>query len=174
VTPKAFFSLLLPGVPDVPWLLALGCSIAGIAIAWEVKRRTGAPVAAMFPVAVFLSLWASPHALVYEWALLVGAAVVLWERFPDLRDAWLCLWAAVWVGLAISTSLAKSQAMAGWPVVFQLGVPLLGAAGWLSARELARSSGAHARPPDVQPVPPAQPDQLPTGADLRPSSSSET
>ena len=46
--------------------------------------RTGAPVTVMFPVAVFLSLWASPHALVYEWALLVAAAVVLWLVFSLL------------------------------------------------------------------------------------------
>jgi hypothetical protein len=93
VNPKAFFALLLPGMPEGYWPLAVACSLAGIAVAWHVKRRTGAPVAVMFTVAVFLSLWASPHALVYEWALLVAAAVVLWDRFPASRDVWLCLFA---------------------------------------------------------------------------------
>jgi hypothetical protein len=152
MNPKAFFALLVPGAPDVYWLLALGCSFAGIAMAWEVKRRTGAPVAVMFPVAVFLSLWASPHALVYEWALLVAAAVVLWEKFPDSRDVWLCLFALAWVGLAISSPLAKSQISAGWPFTVQVGVPVMGVVGWLAARELARSRGAHERLPDAQPV----------------------
>jgi hypothetical protein len=158
VNPKAFFAMLLPGLPEVYWLLAVGCSIASIAVAWGVKRRSGAPVAVMFPVAVFLSLWASPHALVYEWALLVAAAVVLWDRFPASRDVWLCLFALAWLGLAITTSLARSQIGAGWPVVVQVGVPVLGVVGWRAARELARSPEAQARQPDSQPVAPLQTD----------------
>ena len=92
----------------------------------------------MFPVAVFLSLWASPHALVYEWALLVPAAVVLWERFPQSRDAWLCLFALAWVALAVSTPLALFQ-IKHLPVAVQVSVPFLGVVGWLAARELART-----------------------------------
>jgi len=106
----------------------------------------------MFPAAVYLSLWASPHALVYEWALVVAAAVVLWERFPDSRDVWLCLFAMAWVALAVSVPLAKSQIAAKWPVAIQVGVPVVGLVGWLSARELARSPGAQPRQPNVQPV----------------------
>lgn len=145
VNPKAFFALLLPGLPEVYWPLAVACSFVGIAVAWRVKQKTGAPVAVMFPVAVYLSLWASPHALVYEWALLLSAAVVLWERFPASRDVWLCLFALTWVALAVSTPLARMQQMSGWPVVLQVGVPVLGLVGWLAARESARSSEAQAR-----------------------------
>ena len=61
----------------------------------------------MFPVAVFLSLWASPHALVYEWALLIAVAVVLWTDFPDSRDAWLSLFALAWVGLAVRNTAGE-------------------------------------------------------------------
>jgi hypothetical protein len=155
MNPKAFFALLVPGAPDVYWLLAVGCSFAGIAVAWELKRRTGAPIAVMFPVAVYLSLWASPHALVYEWALVIVAAVVLWEKFPDSRDVWLSLFALGWVALAISVPLTKSQIVAKWPVAIQLAVPVLGLVGWLAAKELARSPDAQPRQPDAQPVPPA-------------------
>jgi hypothetical protein len=151
LTPKAFFSMLLPGAPVLPLVLAALCSVAAIALMWNMKRRTGAPVAVMFPAAVFLSLWASPHALVYEWALLVAAAVVLWDRVPESRDAWLCLFALVWVGLAISTPLAKSQFAAGGSEVVQVGVPMLGLAGWLTTRELARSAGAQLRSRGAQP-----------------------
>ena len=106
----------------------------------------------MFPVAVFLSLWASPHALIYEWALLVAAAVVLWNRFPDSRDVWLCLFSLAWIALAITTPLAKSQIAAGWPVTVQVAVPVLGLGGWLAAKELARTSGVQARSPNDQSV----------------------
>lgn len=155
VNPKSFFALLLPGAPGAYLPLAALCALGGVVTAWRVKQRTGAPVAVMFPVAVFLSLWASPHALVYEWALLVAVAVVLWERFPDSRDTWVSLFALAWVALAITTPLAKSQIAAGWPVAVQFGVPLLGLAGWLGAKELARARGARARSPDGQTVAPA-------------------
>jgi hypothetical protein len=152
MNPKAFFALLFPGLPEVYWPLALCCSVAGVVTAWWVKQRTGAPVAVMFPAAVYLSLWASPHALIYEWALVVAAAVVVWEKFPASHNAWLCIFALAWVGLAISVPLAHMQEIAGWPVVVQLGVPVLGLVGWLTARELARSSEAQARPINAQPV----------------------
>ena len=71
---------------------------------------------------------------------------------PDSRDVWLCLFALAWVGLAISTALAKSQMAAKWPAVIQIGVPVLGLVGWLAAKELARSFEAQPRQPDVQPV----------------------
>jgi hypothetical protein len=137
-TPRAFFALLLPGSPEVSWLLTGAVALASIAVAWWVARRSGAPVAVMFPVAVFLSLWASPHALVYEWALLLAAALVLWERLPEHRDSWLCLFALAWVALAISTPLALAQ-IKYLPVAVQVSVPLLGVVGWLAARELART-----------------------------------
>lgn len=155
MNPKAFFALLLPGLPAVYWTLAALCSLGGVLVAWRLNRRTGAPVAVMFPAAVFLSLWASPHALVYEWALAVATAVVLWEKFPASRNAWLCIFALAWLALAVSVSLAKMQVTAGWPVVVQVGVPVLGLAGWLAARELARSPEAQPRPVGAQPVVPA-------------------
>jgi hypothetical protein len=154
MNPKAFFAMLFPGVPEVYWPLALCCSVAGVVTAWRLKQRTGAPVAVMFPAAVYLSLWASPHALVYEWALLVAAAIVLWERFPVSRDVWLCIFALAWLGLAISVPLAHAQIERWqWPVAVQVGVPVLGLAGWLAARELARSFEAQARLADAQPLP---------------------
>ncbi|MBM3982498.1 MAG: DUF2029 domain-containing protein [Planctomycetes bacterium] len=142
VNPKAFFALLFPKLPEVYWPLAAACSVAGIAVAWRVKRATGAPVAVMVPVAVFLSLWASPHALVYEWALLLAAAVVLWERFPASRDCWFCLFALAWVALAVTVPLAKMQDNMKEMAILQIGVPLLGLVGWLAARELARAPEA--------------------------------
>jgi hypothetical protein len=131
--------MLLPEAsPVLLWGLTLACGLAAIAAAWWVARRTGAAVASMFPVAVFLSLWVSPHALIYEWALLVPAAVVLWECLPERRDAWLCLFAVAWCVLAASTPLAKVQIdYLHPPAVLQVAVPVMGLVGWLAMRELA-------------------------------------
>jgi alpha-1,2-mannosyltransferase len=146
-TPKAFFEMLVPGLPaNAYWAFAVVVAAASIAVAWRVAQRSGAPVAVMFPIAVFLSLWASPHALIYEWALLVAAGIVLWERFPDSRAVWLCLNAIVWVVLAVSTPLSLVQEkFLRLPMAVQISVPMLGWVGWRTARELmkARSIEAH-------------------------------
>jgi hypothetical protein len=121
-------------------------SAACVVVAWRVKQRSGAPVATMFPIAIFLSLYASPHALIYEWALAFAAGVVLWERFPALRDRWLCLFAVSWVVLLVSTPLSLVQErFLQLPAVLQISVPVMGVVGWLAARELmaARPVGAH-------------------------------
>lgn len=137
-TPKAFFEMLIPGRPEVYWPLAFIVSGASVGVAWWVARRSGAPVAVMFPIAVFLSLWASPHALIYEWTLLVAAAIVLWERLPQGRSVWLCLFALAWIALAISTPLAVVQ-IKHLPIAVQVSVPVLGVVGWLAAKELAKN-----------------------------------
>jgi hypothetical protein len=104
----------------------------------------------MFPVAVFLSLWVSPHTLVYEWALLVPAAVVLWVRFPERRDVWVCLFVAAWLVLAVSTPLAKVQIdYLKWPSIVQIAVPVLGTVGALAFRELAKSTSQVSSQPVV-------------------------
>lgn len=138
-TPKAFLEMLAPGMPAMGyWAFAAAVSAASIAVAWRIARQSGAPIAVMFPVAVFLSLWASPHALIYEWALLIAAAVVLWSRVPHRRDVWLCLYALTMAVLAISTPLSLVQEKyIGMPLEFQISVPVLGLVGGLAARELA-------------------------------------
>ncbi len=140
-TPKAFFEMLLPEMPKLVWALTLVTAAASVGVAWWVARRSGAPVAVMFPVAVFLSLWASPHALIYEWALVFAAGVVLWERLPASRDVWLCLFAVAWIALAISTVIAKVQIDLELPITLQVSIPVLGIVGWLAAKELARGTG---------------------------------
>jgi alpha-1,2-mannosyltransferase len=139
-SPRAFWSLLLPDAgPGLIWALTLVLVVPIIGAAAWLSRRTGAAVAVMFPVAVFLSLWVSPHVLVYEWSLLIASALVLWERFPERRDAWLCLFAMTWAVLAASTPLAKVQIdFLKTTGTVQLAIPIMGIVGWLAIRELAR------------------------------------
>jgi alpha-1,2-mannosyltransferase len=152
--PKAFIELLLPVnsplIDDISilgglvsirvaliWFLTLLVSTASVLIAWRIYHRTGAGIAAMFPAAVFLSLWASPHALIYEWTLLISACVVLWEEYADHRDAWLCLFVLTWIGLTISTPFASVQVRElHLECVLQVSVPIMGLVGYLTAREL--------------------------------------
>lgn len=55
---------------------------------------------------------------------------------PPFTDV---LFALAWVGLTVSTPLTYLQTKTlGLPVVIQVSVPILGAVGWLTARESIR------------------------------------
>jgi hypothetical protein len=128
--------MLLPGLPRLALALTAVCSLAGVAaFVWLWRKRRGEP-AAVFAAAVFLTVWVSPHTPLYDWSVVVAAAVVLWTRYPDRRAVWLTLFATAWLALAVSTPLAKWQYQPGSPAV-QLSVPVLGAVGWLAVRALA-------------------------------------
>jgi alpha-1,2-mannosyltransferase len=126
-SPRAFWRLLLPDAPAaLTWALTGVCALMAICGAALVHARTGGPLAVMFPVAVFLSLWVSPHTLIYEWALLFAAAVVLWERLPGRRDTWLTLFAVAWGVLTVSTTATLVQIRyLPLPFAFQLSIPVL-------------------------------------------------
>lgn len=138
-SPRAFWSLLLPQADGwIITLLTVASVLPLLMAAVQVSRRTASATDAMFPTAVFLSLWVSPHALIYEWSLLVPAAIVLWQRVPDRRDVWLVLFTVAWIALAISTTLAKGQIdYLQPPFVVQIAVPVMGVVGWRAMRELA-------------------------------------
>ncbi|HEX4609307.1 MAG TPA: glycosyltransferase family 87 protein [Urbifossiella sp.] len=140
-SPRAFWRSLLPDAPAaVTWTLTGLCVGVALGGAVWVRWRTGGPLAVMFPVAVFLTLWISPHTLIYEWALLVAAAVVLWERLPARRDTWLPLFAVAWVVLTVSTTASLVQKRhLSWTVSLQVSIPVLAAVGgrmfWVLGRE---------------------------------------
>ena len=160
-SPRAFWSLLLPDADaSLIWAMTLASVLPAIGAAAWLAKRTGAAVAAMFPVAVFLSLWASPHTLIYEWTILIPAAIVLWERFPDRRDVWLCMFVLAWLVLAASTPLAKIQIdNLKLPGVVQLAIPAMGLIGWLVARELLKEFTAKAPSPTKLTESKTEPDQ---------------
>ncbi len=158
-TPRAFWTLLLPRAGSgVVWVLTFVCVGAGLGVSVWVARRCGMAIAVMFPVAIFLTLWTSPHVLIYELALLIPAAVVLWEQFPERRDVWLSVFALAWAGLTVSTiwtfvqdrfihPFLKDHYGIDYPVMLQVSVPVLGVVGWLAARELGGLGTPSVSPP---------------------------
>jgi hypothetical protein len=115
-----------------------------LGIVWLLRfwRRHGGDRSLMFAAAMFVTLWASPHTMTYEWGLAVIPALLLWDRRPDLRQTWLPLFAVAWAVLFISTPLTKAQlTLTGFAI--QLSVPIMAVLGLWAERELGRGRPAH-------------------------------
>ena len=130
-SPRKFWDILFPAVPaTVRLILTLVCAAAALGGVVWLRYRTGGPLVVMFPAAVFVTLWVSPHTLIYEWALLVTAAVVLWDRLPAHRDTWLTWFTVAWLALTVSTTATLVQKRyLELPVLFQLSIPVLAVVG---------------------------------------------
>jgi hypothetical protein len=134
-TPRGFGTLISGGNKEVGSLVALGCGVAAIGwfvVMWR-RHRDHLPI--IYAAMIFLTLWASPHTMIYEWSIVLIPAVLLWERAPGHRDVWLPLFALGWVVLFISTPLTKWQWIwLGFAV--QLSVPVLAFIAILVSRRL--------------------------------------
>ncbi len=122
--PRAFWRLLLgPGRPATAlWLLSAATGLWGFVRVWRANRDD---VPVVFAAAVLLTLWASPHAMIYDWAVVAVPAVLLAGR-PGLRWPFAVGWAALAVGTEVGMWQAK---LWGEPVV-QLSAAALAWAGW--------------------------------------------
>ena len=117
--PRAFWRLLLgPGAAaSALWLACAAAGVWGFVRVWQAHRDRPDVV---FATAVLLTLWASPHAMIYDWALVAIPGVLLRSRaFP-----------VGWAALAVATELGAVQAWAWGEPVVQVATPLLAWCGW--------------------------------------------
>jgi hypothetical protein len=141
-TPRAFFRVLIPNWPrelDLPVLVGFAALATWVFYRLWVRRRDNLPI--IFGGAVALTLWASAHALIYEYALLAITGILWWEHAPHLRPRWVGLFALTWAVMFVVTDLNVKieELLKGWgypPVIFQFSVPFLAWAGWRSVQWL--------------------------------------
>ena len=66
-TPRAFWLLLMPGIPALSETLALLSTGAGIVVFIFFWRKLRSEPALLFAGAICLTLWITPHAMIYDW-----------------------------------------------------------------------------------------------------------
>ncbi|OWK43237.1 glycosyltransferase family 87 protein [Fimbriiglobus ruber] len=127
----------------VLWLISDAVGLWVLVRVWRACRDSR-PV--MFGAAMFFMLWATPHAMIYEWAVAVVPAVAWWVDLPRFRNAWLVLFMAVGTTLFVSTDVGRVQEYVQkkwfdveYPVVLQLSVPVFAFATWRASRLLIDS-----------------------------------
>jgi hypothetical protein len=122
---QGFWMLLLPGLDRLAQGLSLACSLATlVGLFWISRRVEGEP---RFAFAVAGTLLLSPYMMIYDWSILILPALILWQCWPERRDRWWVLFAAVGAAAFVSGPLVKGQLLF-LPVALQISVPVLAAA----------------------------------------------
>ncbi len=140
-TVRGFWRLLLPALPGLADGLAAAAAAACLAAFvafWRAQR--GRP-ALLFAAAICLTLLLTPHAIIYDWALLVIPAVVLWQERPAQRGHWQTLFAVVWLAALASGPLTAGQ-LKLMPFAVQISVPALFLACYAAYRRLTPAAAA--------------------------------
>ncbi len=121
-TVRGFWRLLLPGMWPLADGLALLISAVGL---WGCVRlwRWQRTPKLRYATAICLTLWLTPHAMIYDWAVLLIPAVLFWQTLPARRDAlrvwYALLWALTFLGGPLNYALWQQ-----FGVAFQATVPV--------------------------------------------------
>ena len=163
--PRAFWRLLLPGesLGSVRTLLTLALSAMGLVAFLRLRNRRRNEIGILFGATVALTLWISPHALIYEWAIAVIPAILWWNHAPEHRPRWRCLFAVLWVTFLVATDF---DSVVWWverewlgmarPWMIQFSIPVAGWVGWQAVRTLISEPqpvGSHGSEMSVNSVP---------------------
>jgi len=125
---RGFWRLLLPGWPRLADALAALSALGGALAALRFWRRHRDP-ALRFAAAIALTLWLTPHAMIYDWAILLIPAVLLGQAMPSRRAALRTLYAGIWAAAFLSLPLVlATRALVG--IALQPTIPALAWSGW--------------------------------------------
>jgi hypothetical protein len=119
-----FWRLLLPGATIWADRLYWVCVVAGIGGFGYTWRQLRGRRALQFAAAICLTLWITPHAMIYDWTLLLIPAALIWQELPERREDWRVIFAAVWIAAFVSGPLTQLQ-LKWLPAAIQISVPAL-------------------------------------------------
>lgn len=88
---------------------------------WRINRSD---LSLIFAAAVCLTILAAPHALVYDWTILLLPAIVLWNQHPQMRSFWKVNYSLTWAATYVSSVLTVLQ-LKFLPLAIQISVPVL-------------------------------------------------
>lgn len=132
-TVRGFFRLLLPEtLPGFKWLadgLTAILALLGTWVFYRLWKSLRAESDLLFGAAICLTLWITPHAMIYDWAILLIPLILWWRTKPGLRRMLRPLLALLWVATFLSSPLTAVQ-LRFLPLAIQISVPVLAYALW--------------------------------------------
>ena len=121
---RGFFALLLA---DNRWLtegFSLVLSAVGVVAFYFFWRRYRHQKDILFAGVICLTLWITPHAMIYDWSILIIPAILFIKTLPAMKSLWKSLFALVWIATFLSTPLVMAQ-LKILPVAIQISVPVI-------------------------------------------------
>jgi alpha-1,2-mannosyltransferase len=122
-TVRGFWLLLLP--QHHAWADRLSLLFATIGLLSFVRfwRQHRNQQVLLFAGVICLTLWINPHAMIYDWTVLLIPAVLLWQQVPNLREGWKVLYALIWLVTLVGSPLTRAQLQ--WlPFTIQISIPV--------------------------------------------------
>ncbi len=121
---RGFFALLFTKNRILTEGLSTILSIGGVIAFFFFYRRHRRDFRLIFAGAICLTLWITPHAMIYDWSILIIPAILFIQAMPDLQPSWKATYALVWIATFISGPLTLGQ-LKILPVAIQVSVPIL-------------------------------------------------
>jgi alpha-1,2-mannosyltransferase len=121
---RSFWLLLLPGQRSLVEGLSLILSVVGIVAFIKFWRKNRNRVDLLFAGSICLTIWITPHAMIYDWSILLIPAIILWQTSPHLRSIWKFLFVLIWIATFISGPLAVIE-LKILPIAIQISIPIL-------------------------------------------------
>ena len=122
-TVRGFFRLLFPGFRFLADGVSLLLTLPAIYFYYLFLRRYPERDDLQYAGAILMMMWITPHAMVYEWSVLLIPAVLLWLAAPTQRDTWRPLLLLMWLATFLSTALTNLQ-LALFSAAFQITIPV--------------------------------------------------
>jgi len=121
---RGFFVLLIPGIRWLPEVISLILSAVGIAAFYLFWQKNRQEQDLLFAAAICLTIWITPHAMIYDWSTLLIPAFLFWQANPGLKPLWKSLFSITWVATFLSGPLTFTQ-LKLLPIAIQISVPVL-------------------------------------------------
>jgi hypothetical protein len=121
---RGFWILLFPGNRWLAEGLSLILSIIGIFAFFYFWKKFRTNKDLLFAGAICLTIWITPHAMIYDWSILIIPAIIFWQAFPQLKPLLKTMFALIWISAFISTPLTLAQ-LKILPMAIQISIPIL-------------------------------------------------
>jgi alpha-1,2-mannosyltransferase len=120
---RGFWILLFP---EKIWLaegLSLIVSVLGILGFVSFYKNNRSEPALLYAGAICLTILITPHAMIYDWALLIIPAILAWQVIPKLKHYWMAVFCVIWLVTLLSGPLTLVQ-LKVLPIAVQISVPV--------------------------------------------------
>jgi alpha-1,2-mannosyltransferase len=120
---RGFWILLFPGRITFAEIVSVLLSLIGLGFYIRYIINSCNRPAACYAAAISITIFITPHAMIYDWALLLIPAILLWQEFPALKQYWKVIFGILWLVTLLSGPLTYLQLQV-FPIALQISVPL--------------------------------------------------